>query len=160
VIPSFKIRNGQFAGQIKMYELNHLKRIIKVRADIRAAYLFGSAAAGDSAVNDLDLLVLEDENANRIKIQLTLGAKLSELTGMPLDRIDIIFLDQNEVDPDVLRSAISTGILLKNDSPSMLSNKIEKLSSYFRINETTIHNSRQLQKERLEVFCEGRSGQD
>ena len=141
---------------MQSFDLNQIKNIMNAQAKIRAAYLFGSAAAGDSAVNDLDVLVLENENASRIKIQLKLAAKLSELTELPLDRIDIVFFDQNEVDPDVLRAAINTGILLKNDSPSILSDKIEKLSSYFRINETTIYNSKQLQKARLEVFCEGR----
>ena len=138
-----------------MFDLNKIKRIINDQTDICAAYLFGSAATGDSAVNDLDVLILEDENASRIKIQLKLAAKLSELTGMPADRIDVVFFDHNEVDPDVLRNAINTGIQLKNDSPSMLSDKIDKLSSYFRINEPMIYNSKQLQKERLEVFCEG-----
>jgi hypothetical protein len=101
----------------------------------------------------LDILILADEKANRLKIQLELINNLSKLTGLMADKIDVVFFDQEEVAPNILKNAINHGILLKNIDPELLSDRIEELSRYFLRNEPTILNAKRLGKERLEAFC-------
>ncbi len=132
-----------------------ISEYLDTKPDILAAYLFGSGAVEEEVVNDLDLLILADEKANRLKVQLELVNNLSKLTGFMVDKIDIVFFDQEEVEPNILRNAVNHGILLKNVDPELLSERIEELSRYFLRNEHTIQNAKRLEKERLEAFCEG-----
>lgn len=136
-----------------MFELGKIKKYLNTNPAIIVAYLFGSGAGEDGVVNDLDILIIEDENANRLKIQLELVTKLCDLTGFPVDKIDVVFFDQEEVAPNILKNAINHGILLKNIAPELLSDRIEALSRYFLRNEPTILNAKRLEKERLEAFC-------
>ena len=137
-----------------MFELTTIKDYFNGRQDILLAYLFGSGVGSNKVANDLDILILADERASRLKIQIELVNDLSKLTGFTADRIDVVFFDQEEVDPHILKSAINHGILIKNTDPELLSNRIEKLSRYFLKNEPAIVNAKRLEKERLEVFCE------
>ena len=138
-----------------MFELGKIKEHLATKPDILVAYLFGSGVGGEGVVNDLDILILADEKANRLKIQLELINNLSKLTGLTADKIDVVFFDQEEVAPNILKNAINHGILLKNIDPELLSDRIEELSRYFLRNEPTILNAKRLEKERLEAFCGG-----
>ena len=138
-----------------MLDTNKIRKAISDRPDVHAAFLFGSVVTRGKAINDLDMLILPAENVNRLKIQLELAITLSELTDLPVDGIDIVFFDQDIVDPKVLFNAVNTGVLLKNDAPSKLSKSVENLSKYFLVNESMIRNANRLNKERLEEFCEG-----
>jgi predicted nucleotidyltransferase len=71
-----------------MFELVKIKKHLNTNPDIIVAYLFGSGAGGEEVVNDLDILILADEKANRLKIQLELINNLSKLTGLTADKID------------------------------------------------------------------------
>ena len=139
-----------------MFELGKIKEHLATKPDILVAYLFGSGVGGEGVVNDLDILIFADEKASRLKIQLGLINDLSKLTGLTADKIDVVFFDQEEVDPNILKTAINHGILLKNINPELLSDRIEELSRYFLRNEPTILNAKRLEKERLEAFCGSR----
>lgn len=138
-----------------MFKLGKIKEYLDTKPDILAAYLFGSGAGGEEVVNDLDILILADEKASRLKIQLEIVNNLSKLTRLTADKIDVVFFDQEEVAPNILRNAINHGILLKNIDPELLTDRIGELSKYFLRNEPTILNAKRLEKERLEAFCEG-----
>ena len=51
------------------------------------------------------------------------------------NQIDILFFDLEEADPEVLYDAVNKGILIKNESPALLVEKIEDLTRYFVANE-------------------------
>jgi len=138
-----------------MFEISKIKNYLTENTDIVAAYLFGSAVSGERVMNDLDILVLLDQKANRLNIQLELASNLSRLTGLKADKIDVVIFDQEEVDPDILQKAINHGILLKNIDQRVLSDRIGDLSQYYLKNEPMILRAKRLEKERLEAFCGG-----
>lgn len=47
-----------------MVDIQLIKKCIREIPDVIAAYLFGSSAGADQAVNDLDILVFFNEEAN------------------------------------------------------------------------------------------------
>lgn len=138
-----------------IFEISKIKNYLAENPDIIAAYLFGSAVSGERVVNDLDILVLLDQKANRLNIQLELISNLSRLTGLKADKIDVVIFDQEEVDPDILQTAINHGMLLKNIDQRVLSDRIDDLSQYYLKNEPMIFRAKRLEKERLEAFCGG-----
>jgi predicted nucleotidyltransferase len=138
-----------------MFKISKIKNYLAENPDIVAAYLFGSAVSGERVVNDLDILVLLDQKANRLNIQLELVSNLSRLTGLKADKIDVVIFDQEEVDPDILQTAINHGMLLKNIDQRVLSDRIGDLSQYYLKNEPMILRAKRLEKERLEAFCGG-----
>ncbi len=138
-----------------MFKISEIKNYLTANHNIVAAYLFGSAVSGERVVNDLDILVLLDQKANRLNIQLELVSNLSRLTGLKADKIDVVIFDQEEVDPDILQKAINHGMLLKNIDHRVLSDRIDDLSQYYLKNEPMIRRAKRLEKERLEAFCGG-----
>ena len=138
-----------------MFEISKIKNYLEKNLDIVAAYLFGSAISGETVVNDLDILVFLDQNANRFKIQLELIDNLSRLTGLTADKIDVVIFDQKEVDPYILKKAINYGQLVKNADQKVLSDRISDLSQEFLKNEPMILRAKHLEKERLEAFYGG-----
>ena len=136
-----------------MFEISKIKNHLAENPDIVAAYLFGSAVSGERVVNDLDILVLLDPKANRLNVQLELVSNLSRFTGLKADKIDVVIFDQEEVDPDILLTAINHGMLLKNIDQRFLSDRIDDLSQYYLKNEPMILRAKRLEKERLEAFC-------
>ncbi len=138
-----------------MFEISKIKNYLAENPAIVAAYLFGSAVSGERVVNDLDILVLLEQKANKHNIQLELVSNLSRLTGLKADKIDVVIFDQEEVDPDILQKAINHGMLLKNIDQRVLSDRIDDLSQYYLKNEPMIRRAKRLEKERLEAFCGG-----
>jgi len=138
-----------------MFEISKIKNYLTENTDIVAAYLFGSAVSGERVMNDLDILVLLDQKANRLNIQLELVSNLSRLTGLKADKIDVVIFDHEEVDPDILQKAINHGMLLKNIDQGALSDRIGDLSQYYLKNEPMILRAKRLEKERMEAFCGG-----
>lgn len=122
--------------------------------DVSAAYLFGSAVTDDSVANDVDLLVLLAAGADKLVTHARLAECLSKFLKIPAKKIDIVFMDLDEVEPKVLFDAIDRGILLKNMDENLLSDHIESISRYFLTNEPVIHRAQELRKERVEAFCE------
>ena len=106
-------------------------------------------------VNDLDLLVLLYPDVNKATCYFGLIGHISEALALPEDRIDVLFFDLEEADPDILYHAVNEGILIKNQAPSLLADKIEALSAYFVNNEFIIKKAKHLQREQLEAFCAG-----
>ena len=139
-----------------MPEPHLIKNCIIEIPDVVAAYLFGSSAGAEQAVNDLDILVFLNEEAKRLETQFVLMDRLSKVTGFKPDRIDIVVFDLDEVEPVILLKAINQGILLINKDPDFLSGRIEELSAYFLKNEPMIYRAELLKKERTEAFCETR----
>lgn len=137
-----------------MVNLQLIKQSIKKTPDVVAAYLFGSAAGADQAVNDLDILVFLNKEGKRLETQFVLMESLSKITGFKPDRIDIVIFDLDEVEPVILKKAINQGVLLINNDPDFLSDRIEELSAYFLKNEPMIYRAELLKKERTEAFCE------
>jgi len=123
--------------------------------DVAAAYLFGSATTGTTSVNDLDILVLQREGADRFVLHAQIVEQLANSLEISADKIDLVFFDLQETEPALLYTAINEGILLKTDTSELLSDKIEALSRYFLINEPMIRRAEHLKIERLEAFCEG-----
>ena len=71
-------------------EIDHLIEVFRQFPEIRAVYVFGSAATGKRRPDsDLDLAILaEDESFQRRKLDV-----LTELTRQGFDNIDLVFLN-------------------------------------------------------------------
>lgn len=100
--------------KVETRQIEKIREYLENYANVAAVYLFGSAALRKGAVNDLDLLILERHKEDRLKLQWDLVHDLSKLSGFPPDKIDIVFFDREAVDPDVLKNAVNSGILLKS----------------------------------------------
>ena len=140
------------SGMIK-YDLAMLKQSLRDSPEVAAAYLFGSAATNAPVVNDLDILLLVYPDIDKNIAYFDLVSRISEALTLPEEKIDILFFDLQEADPDILYEAVNNGVLLKNESPELLGESIEKLSFYLIQNEYVIARAKQLRHEQLEVFC-------
>ncbi len=134
-------------------DLSALKECLEASPEILAAYLFGSAAAGDSVVNDVDILVFLRPDVDKYNTYIELNLRLSKALGIAEDRIDLLFFSLEETDPRILYQAINKGILVKNDDPDMLADRLDNLSRYFLENESMIQRAKRLRRERLESLC-------
>ena len=135
------------------YDLDMLKQSLRNSPEVAAAYLFGSAATNAPVVNDLDILLLVYPHIDKNTAYFDLVCRISEALALPEGKIDILFFDLQEADPDILYEAVNNGVLLKNESPELLGESIEKLSLYLIQNEVIITRAKQLRHEQLEVFC-------
>ena len=135
------------------YDLDMLKQSLRNSPEVAAAYLFGSAATNAPVVNDLDILLLVYPDIDKNTAYFDLVCRISEALALPEGKIDILFFDLQEADPDILYEAVNNGVLLKNESPELLGESIEKLSLYLIQNEFIITRAKQLRHEQLEVFC-------
>lgn len=133
-----------------------LKNLMHAMPEIAAAYLFGSAAEGGPVVNDLDLLVLTFPGVNQDQAYFDILGRLSQELSLPEQQIDLVFFELDVIDPHVLHSAINKGVLIKNQYPELLSDRIDQLSLYFLINESYIQRAKALLEEQLEEFCANR----
>ena len=131
-----------------------LKEALNESPEVVAAYLFGSAVRGENAVNDLDILVLLHPNADRYGAYIDLVSRLSQVLNIHEDSIDLLFFDVDEADPLVLSRAVNEGIVLKNQDPDFLFNRIDAVSRYLLDNDAMIQRARRLRRERVEAFCE------
>ena len=82
-----------------------------------------------------------------------LKRSLAEASGLPEDKIDLLFLDLREANPHVLIKAVNSGVLIKNSNPDLLSQRIEDISMYFLENEPVLQRAEILRRESLEAFC-------
>lgn len=130
-----------------------LGKALEQNSDVLAAYLFGSIAAEEPVRNDLDILVLLREDADRFEAYTQLMRSLAEASGLPEGKIDILFLDLHEANPHVLIKAVNHGVLIKNSNPVLLSERIEHISMYFLENEPVLQRAETLRRESLEAFC-------
>jgi len=130
-----------------------LRKGLEQNNDVLAAYLFGSIAAEEPVRNDLDILVLLREDGDRFEAYTQLKRSLAEASGLPEDKIDLLFLDLREANPHVLIKAVNSGVLIKNSNPDLLSQRIEDISMYFLENEPVLQRAEILRRESLEVFC-------
>jgi len=135
------------------YDLDLLKQSLRNSPEVAAAYLFGSVATNAPVVNDLDILLLVYPHIDKNTAYFDLVCRISEALALPEGKIDILFFDLQEADPDILYEAVNNGVLLKNESPELLGESIEKLSLYLIQNEFIITRAKQLRHEQLEVFC-------
>jgi predicted nucleotidyltransferase len=135
------------------YDLNMLKQSLRNSPEVAAAYLFGSAATNAPVVNDLDILLLVYPDIDKNTAYFDLVCRISEALALSEDKIDILFFDLQEADAEILYEAVNQGVLLKNESPELLGESIEKLSLYLMQNELIITRAKQLRHEQLEVFC-------
>lgn len=135
------------------YDLDMLKQSLRNSREVAAAYLFGSAAINAPVINDLDILLLVYPDIDKNTAYFDLVSRISEALALPEEKIDILFFDIQEADPDILYEAVNNGVLLKNESPELLGESIEKLSRYLMQNEFIITRAKRLRHEQLEVFC-------
>ena len=135
------------------YDLDMLKQSLRNSPEVAAAYLFGSAATNAPVVNDLDILLLVYPDIDKNTAYFDLVCRTSEALALPEDKIDILFFDLQEADAEILYEAVNQGVLLKNESPELLGESIEKLSLYLMQNAFIITRAKQLRHEQLEVFC-------
>jgi len=141
----------------KKVKMTDIKALLQKCTDVSAAYLFGSAAQNLSVVNDLDILVLLNKNADKRTAYFDLVYQLSDHLNIPEDHIDLLFFDYFEADITVLTTAVNEGILIKNDDPEYLSDMIDTFSRYLMENEAMMIRGIRLRQERLEEFSETRS---
>ncbi len=135
------------------YNLDRLGRILLNSPEIAAAYVFGPAIAKEPVVNDLDILVLLYPGIDRNTTYFKLYDRIAKSQNVPENEIDILFFDLEEADPEVLYDAVNKGILIKNESPVLLVEKIEALSRYFVANEFILKQAELFEKKQLEAFC-------
>jgi predicted nucleotidyltransferase len=134
------------------FDRTTLEQYLAEQTDVVAAYIFGSAARGDAAVNDFDILVLLDSDADVYEAYTRMKTDLSALLGIPEEQIDILFFDLDTSDPIILHEAIENGILVKSAHGETLGDRIETLSTYLMCNEFLIQRANRLKRERLEAF--------
>jgi len=137
-------------------EIEKLRKILIDSPEIASAYLFGSAAKNEPVVNDLDILVLLYPDINQDHAYFELSYRIGQSLNINADKVDVVFFDLDQVDPEVLYEAVNHGILLKNNLPELLTDKIEELSSYLLENESLIKETKRLRRERIEEFCRDR----
>ncbi len=137
---------------MKRFKIQEVRNAVQVMPEIAAAYLFGSAAEGGPVVNDLDLLVLTYPGINQDQAYFNILCRLVQELLIPEEKIDLIFFDLDAVDPHILHSAVTNGIIVKDQDPELLSEWIEQLSLFFLINESYIQRAKALQDEQLEEF--------
>lgn len=133
--------------------LAKLREGLEQNNDVLAAYLFGSVAAEEPVRNDLDILVLLREDADRFEAYTQLKRSLADTSGLPENKIDLLYLDLREANPHVLIKAVNSGVLIKNSNPDLLSQRIEDISMYFLENEPVLQRAEILRRESLEAFC-------
>ncbi len=133
-------------------DLDKLKQVLADSAEIAAAYLFGSAATDQPVINDLDLLLLVYPTIDKNAVYLDIVDRIGRTLTVPPDRLDILFFEVQEADPEVLYEAINRGVLLKNESPDLLTQRIESVSLYLMQNEFLRNKARDLRRENLEAF--------
>ena len=137
-------------------DLMALKRCLHKKPEVVAAYLFGSAAEGESVINDVDILVLLRPDVDKYKAYFDLSYSLAKTLGISEDRIDLLFLNLDEANPVILYNAINRGVLLKNSDSNILGDRIDDLSRYFLENEPMIMQAKHLRQDRMEAFCADR----
>ena len=101
----------------------------------------------------MDFLILPFPGVDFFTLDFELLPKISQATGFNLDQIDLVVFDSKMVNPHILYEAVNKGILLKNESPGLLTDKIEALSQYFLENEFFIIERKHIMQEKLEAFC-------
>jgi len=141
----------------KKVKIADIKASIQKCTNVSAAYLFGSGAKALNAVNDLDILVLLNKHADKRTAFFDVIHKLSSHLNLPEDHIDLLFFDYHEADVSILTRAVNEGILIKNDDPEFLSDRIDEFSRYLLENEAMMIRGLRLRRERLEEFSEIRS---
>jgi len=104
-------------------------------------------------VNDIDLLILLRPDANMDKSMWAVTEKVGDALNVPADWIDVLVFDLSLADPQVLYRAVNEGVLLKNEDPDLLSDRIEALSMYLLENEHVIKKARRLAQELVEEAC-------
>lgn len=135
------------------FDIEKLRAVLNESPEVAAAYLFGSAAKNEPVVNDLDILILLYPDINQDSAYFELSYRIGQALNINADKVDVVFFDINQVDPEVLYEAVNLGIPLKNNSPELLTTKIEELSNYLFENEALIQETKQLRRERIEEFC-------
>jgi len=135
------------------YNLENLKKVLNESPEFAAAYLFGSAAKNEPVVNDLDCLILLYPDINQDHAYFELSYRIGQSQNLNADKVDVVFFDVEKFDPAVLYEEVNHGILLKNESPESLTDKIEQLSRYFLENEFLIREAKRLRRERIKEFC-------
>lgn len=133
--------------------LEIIKSAVTSIPEIASCHIFGSAARHESVVNDLDILILTYPGQDTEKAIWSALEKISHATGLPPDSLDILVFDLDMADPRVLYHAVNEGILIKNECPDFLGDKIEDLSRYFLENETIIQRAGRLNRELIEEIC-------
>lgn len=136
----------------KDIDISRIKRLVRSKPEISAAYLFGSAVEDCPVQNDIDLLVLPHPEVNKDKAYFDIISYLCQELKISEEYMDLLFFDIEASDPKILYSAITNGMLLKNQSPELLSECIENLSLFFLINEPYIYRREHLIKEQMEEF--------
>jgi predicted nucleotidyltransferase len=140
---------------MKASDRDIIKQVLVSSPEVAAAYLFGSAATGDELARDVDILILPYPGVYPTHVYFEVTHRITQSLQTTDDRVDVLLFDLDEADPEVLYSALTNGMLIKNASPDLLSEKIEALSSYFLINEFMIENAKRLEAERLEAYSAG-----
>lgn len=135
------------------YNPDILKQILQDSPEVAASYLFGSASRNEPVVNDLDLLILLYPHAEIHVAYFELTYRIAQALNTDTDKVDILFFDLKLADPEILYQAVNHGILLKDESPELLTDKIEELSCYFLENEFLIRERKRLERELVEDFC-------
>ncbi len=130
-----------------------IKEVLQNSPEIAAAYLFGSAANREPVVNDIDILILPWPQLDPLGALFDVKARLIETLKLPEEKLDVLLFDLKYADPEVLYSAVNTGILLKDEDTDFLTDRIEELSRYFLENEYLIRQAEQLRQEMLDEFC-------
>jgi len=97
-----------------------LRAALEQNKDVLAAYLFGSVAADEPVRNDLDILVLLREDADRFEVYTQLTRSLAEASGLSEGKIDLLFLDLREANPHVLVKAVNNGVFAQECRPQTL----------------------------------------
>jgi len=129
------------------YNLDKLKQVLADSPEVAAAYLFGSAAKNEPVVNDLDILILLYPNMNQDNAYFELSYRIGQSQNINADKVDMVFFDLDRFAPEVLYEAVNHGIILKNNSSELLTDKIEELSNYFLENESLIQEAKKLRND-------------
>ena len=77
------MQNQELKVKNRTVNFKDLKITLERCSEISAAYLFGSAASGEVAVNDLDILVLLHQDVDKDAAYINLTYNLSKFLKIP-----------------------------------------------------------------------------
>ncbi|MCK5233987.1 MAG: nucleotidyltransferase domain-containing protein [Candidatus Aenigmarchaeota archaeon] len=110
--------------------IKRLSAFFREKKDVRAAYLFGSHARGDTGpLSDIDVAILLDKRLSgkeRFRIQLKIISDVTEILGT--DKVDVVVL--NDASLLLKHNAIKEGVVLAESETERVAFEVRIMQEY------------------------------
>jgi predicted nucleotidyltransferase len=117
--------NRRSGGRVRVLE--GLQKLLRVEAEVKFAYVFGSIAIGAAGpLSDLDVAIYFDERVDNFAFKAALTERLVRALGV--EKIDLVVL--NRIPAGLGYSVISTGIVVKESKARRVKFETSVLKEY------------------------------